>query len=130
MAITGASSYGATINEFVAHWESANEALGGADAITVAGGVGVAGSNARLARAERNALQDDIYPILKQYRRVVPSLFPPNSVFAVTLPRLTPLPGHTPAPVEASAAWDAERGRAKIAWEGLRRRAAQGVSGA
>lgn len=76
----------------------------------------VAGSNARLARAERNALQSEIYPILKQYRGVVPSLFPPKSVFVDTLPRLTPLPGHTPAPVEASASWDAGRGEARVAW--------------
>jgi len=77
----------------------------------------VAGSNARVARAERNALQDDIYPILKQYRRMVSGLFPAGSLWISTLPRLTPKPGHTPAPVEASARWDADTGQARIEWE-------------
>ncbi len=70
----------------------------------------VAGSNAKVARAERVALQDEIYPILKQYRGMVRSLFEPNSAYVQALPRLTPLPGATPEPVAVEARWDDARG--------------------
>lgn len=71
----------------------------------------------KMARSERNALQEQIYPILKQYRSVIPSYFAPNSAVAESLPRLTPKPGSTPKPVNASAVWDEAEGKARIAFE-------------
>lgn len=70
----------------------------------------------KLEREERNDLQEKIYPILKQYRVVVPGFFAPNSALMATLPRLTPEEGRTPEPVNASVVWDAAAGKAKITW--------------
>lgn len=76
-----------------------------------------AGSDVKIARAQRNKLQDDIYPILKQYRQIIPGKFAAGSVFIETLPRLTPLPGATPDAVNASAVWDAGEQKARITWD-------------
>ncbi len=71
----------------------------------------------KLEREERNEIQNRIYPILKQFRVAVPGYFAPEHPLVTTLPRLTPEPGHTPEPVEATATWDAAAGKAKITWE-------------
>ncbi len=71
----------------------------------------------KLEREERNDLQDRIYPILKQYRVAVAGFFAADSAIMESLPRLTPEPGHTPAPVNASIVWDAPAGKARIEWE-------------
>lgn len=76
-----------------------------------------AGSDLRLARAQRNKLQDEIYPILKQYRQIIPGKFAAGSVFIETLPRLSPLPGATPKAVNASGVWDAAETKARLTWE-------------
>lgn len=55
-----------------------------------------------LTRAERAAFQQEAYELMKAYRVTVPArlaLYP--SIVAV-MPKLTPEPGHTPAPVQAS----------------------------
>ena len=61
-----------------------------------------------LARGERNQLQDQVYEIMKAYREGLPgsdaAKFP---VLIETMPRLTPLPGHTPAPVNSSVTFEA-----------------------
>lgn len=71
----------------------------------------------RVVRSERNVLQDEIYPILKQYRAALPGYFAAGSVYIDTMPRLTPLPGSTPDAVNASAVWDADETKARIEWE-------------
>ncbi len=76
-----------------------------------------AGAVLRLTRARRNALQKRIYSVLKQYRQLVPGMFPEGSPYVTSLPALTPKPGHTPKPVAAAASWDAASARAKITWE-------------
>lgn len=76
-----------------------------------------AGSDLKIARAQRNKLQDQIYPILKQYRQIIPGKFAAGSVFIETLPRLSPLPGATPKAVNASAVWDAAETKALLTWE-------------
>lgn len=71
----------------------------------------------KLEREERNDMQDKIYPILKQYRMVVPGYFAADSAIMETLPRLTPEPGRTPEPVNASIVWDTTASKARITWE-------------
>lgn len=56
-----------------------------------------------LARAVRNQSQDAIYKVLKAYRQTVPPRLVLHPVMVETMPRLAPLPGHTPQPVQASA---------------------------
>ena len=56
-----------------------------------------------LERGNRNKLQDEIYLVLKCYRETVPKKLEDFPVLVETMPRLTPLPGHTPAAVNASA---------------------------
>lgn len=70
----------------------------------------------KLEREERNDLQDKIYPILKQYRVLMPTFFAETHALVDSLPRLTPEGGRTPAPVQAQAAWDAASGQGKITW--------------
>ena len=70
----------------------------------------------KLARAARNETQAVIYEILKQYRLRIPAEFAEGSAILETLPRLTPLPGHTPDPVALSAAWNATTSQANLSW--------------
>ena len=57
-----------------------------------------------LARSDRDRLQERAYAIMKAYREAVPGSVVANFPSLVeTLPRLTPLPGHTPDAVNASA---------------------------
>ncbi len=70
----------------------------------------------RLAREERNDLQEEIHPILKQYRVLMPTFVAEGHALAVTLPLLTPLPGHTPEPVAAAGSWDAAAGAGIVTW--------------
>lgn len=76
-----------------------------------------AGSDLKIARGQRNALQDEIYPMLKQYRQIIPGRFAAGSVYIETLPRLSPLPGATPKAVNASAVWDAAETKARLTWD-------------
>ena len=69
-----------------------------------------------LARGQRNETQAKLYEIFKQYRLRIPTEFPQGSAILETLPRLTPLPGHTPAPVELSGNYDAPTEKAVLAW--------------
>lgn len=70
----------------------------------------------RVARGRRNNLQDEIYPILKDYRRKVPTKFPAGHAFVESLPALTPAPGSTPDAVAAEAVWVPASTQAKITW--------------
>jgi len=56
-----------------------------------------------LARSARNRIQDKAYAVMKAYREAVPGKLAQFPDLVETLPRLTPLPGHTPDAVNASA---------------------------
>ena len=56
-----------------------------------------------LARGKRNLMQEKIYAVMKGYREVVPGICAEFPELLTSLPRLTPLPGHTPAAVGAQA---------------------------
>lgn len=70
-----------------------------------------------LKLAERNAIQDVIYPWLKSYRQVLPTYFAANSPLVASLPRLTPEAGSTPDPVLANGVWNAPTTQGKITWD-------------
>lgn len=72
-----------------------------------------------LIRGQRNETQEEIYAILKAYRKRIPSEFAEGSAILTTLPKLTPPPGHTPAPVQASGAWNAATQVAELAWSAV-----------
>lgn len=75
-----------------------------------------AGVELRVAREQRNDLQDRIYDILKNYRLKVPTALPAGHALIDSLPALTPPAGRTPAPVAAQAGWDAGSSQAKVTW--------------
>ena len=63
--------------------------------------------NVVLARAKRDEMQDEDYVILKAYRENVPSDMMAFPTLVETMPRLSPLPGHTPDAVNSSAVFEA-----------------------
>jgi hypothetical protein len=65
---------------------------------------------------ERDAKYKSIRDRLVQYRAVVPSLFAEDHPLVTSLPRLTPLPGHTPDPVVLSGAWNDGPKVAELSW--------------
>ena len=69
-----------------------------------------------LARAARNRLQTEAYALMKAYRETVPVRLTAFPDLIATLPRLTPLPGHTPVPVNASAVFEAPNA-SKVVYE-------------
>lgn len=70
----------------------------------------------KVARSERNELQDEIYAMLKSYRLALPTFFAKDSPIVESLPRLTPLPGHTPDAVTLTGEWDAAANAASLSW--------------
>ena len=56
-----------------------------------------------LARAKRDEIQADLYEIMKAYREDVPGDLMAFPTLVETMPRLSPLPGHTPQAVNARA---------------------------
>ena len=56
-----------------------------------------------VARARRNIVQNTAYEVMKSYREAVPPMLSNFPEMIETLPRLSPLPGHTPDAVNASA---------------------------
>ncbi|MBC8115369.1 MAG: hypothetical protein H7062_13380 [Candidatus Saccharimonas sp.] len=71
---------------------------------------------ADVVREERNDLQDEIYEILRKYRRNLPTAFATGHAIVDSMPRLTPEPGSTPDGVIASIVWDPVLQAAKITW--------------
>ena len=69
-----------------------------------------------LARQERNDLQEQIHPVLRDYRKALPTFFPEGHAIVESLPRLSPLPGSTPDAITASGVWDATEMKARITW--------------
>jgi len=67
--------------------------------------------------AERNALQEVIYPLLKSYRQVAPTYFAASDPLVVALPRLSPEPGSTPDGVLANGVWNAPTTQGKLTWD-------------
>ena len=67
-----------------------------------------------LARAKRNALQNDVKTLLSGYRPAVEGLFPPDSPLVVTLPVIYASSSRTPKPVQAAATYDAAEHKAVI----------------
>ena len=59
--------------------------------------------NVGLARAKCNTVKAQAYEVMKVYRETVPVKLKQFPELVQTLPRLTPLPGHTPAAVNSSA---------------------------
>jgi hypothetical protein len=64
-------------------------------------------SKVTLARSDRNIIQVKAYAVMKTYRQVLPGVIPQFPALLESMPRLTPLPGHTPEPVNASAIFQA-----------------------
>ena len=56
-----------------------------------------------LARGDRNLLQERAYATMKCYRQSVPVKLAAFPALVAALPALSPAPGHTPVPVNASA---------------------------
>jgi len=63
-----------------------------------------------LARSDRDEIQDFEYEVMKAYRESMPALISEFPSLVATIPRLTPLPGHTPAPVVATVVFQAPDG--------------------
>ncbi len=59
-----------------------------------------------LARAKRDEIQADLYEIMKAYREDVPGDLMAFPTLVETMPRLSPLPGHTPQVVNATATFE------------------------
>jgi len=70
----------------------------------------------KLARARRNRFQNRSRAILIGYREAAEGRLTQFPELLDTLPRITPLPGHTPEPVNASAIFVAPNS-SKIIWE-------------
>lgn len=64
---------------------------------------GEARQNLTLARARRDKTMKNIRAVLVQYRATVLKPLAGNEPLLNTVPRVTPEPGHTPAPVQVSA---------------------------
>ncbi len=70
----------------------------------------------KLAREERNDIQETIHARLVSYRKAVPSFFEKGSALIESLPRLSPKPGHTPDAVSLTGIWDAATASALLEW--------------
>jgi hypothetical protein len=76
----------------------------------------ITAQDATLARAARDRMQKEVYGLMKAYRDTVQALMTAHPTLIETLPRLTPLPGHTPEPVTASATFEAPNS-SKVVYE-------------
>lgn len=77
---------------------------------------GAADSAAFAQRLIRSELQDRSKNLMVTYRLKVEAMHAPDSLEVATLPRVTPLPGSTPDPVELKAEWNADTQRAELTW--------------
>lgn len=68
----------------------------------------------KLARGERDAIQERMYPIMLNYRLVLPTYFGPGTPLGDSLPRLTPEKGSTPDAAVVVGAWDAVKAKAVV----------------
>ncbi len=65
-------------------------------------------------RSKRNRIQNLIYPILKQYRAVLPTKFPADHELIPSMPKLTPDEGSTPDAVTVTAVFNPVTGQVEI----------------
>ena len=70
-----------------------------------------------ILRGERDALEGRVRAVLSAYLRAVPARLGGEHAVVRSLPRLWPLPGHTPAAVKVSGGWSPEVGAARLTWE-------------
>jgi hypothetical protein len=70
----------------------------------------------RIARGNRNVTQTRAYAAMKMYREGAENKFVMHPELIETLPRLTPLPGHTPDAVNASAVLEGTN-QAKVVYD-------------
>lgn len=70
----------------------------------------------KLDHESRNDIQDQIAPVLKAYRQVMPTFFAPGNALTDSLPAYSPGPGGTPKAVELTGAWDAAGTTARFAF--------------
>ena len=68
--------------------------------------------------SKRNLLRDELKELVKSYRALVPSFLPAGHALLATLPRYSPLPGHTPEAVSLSGAHEEVAGvhQSRLAW--------------
>ena len=88
-----------------------------AEADVQAAALVVADVNLALARAERNALERKLRSILVGYAQAVMARFGAKSHITMSVPRITPIPGHTPKPVPLTGQYDASASAALLTWE-------------
>lgn len=69
-----------------------------------------------VARRLRDAVFLRVKEMLMAYVRMVEARLPAAEPLRLSLPRLWPLPGHTPEPVELTGIWDAVLQRARLSW--------------
>lgn len=72
--------------------------------------------DAKISLEGRNDLQDQIYPVLKDYRSTMPTHFTKGHALIDSLPDLTPAPGSTPDAVTANGAWVPASSMARLTW--------------
>ncbi len=70
----------------------------------------------KVARAERDTLHRRIRNVLTAYGRGVAARLDATAPLVQTLPRLSPLPGHTPARLQPTADWDPEARATRLQW--------------
>ena len=76
-----------------------------------------AGWDAGLLRAEREVTEARLRAVLSSYDGAVFTRMGSTSPLARTVPRYSPLPGHTPGAVALAGAWEAESNAAKLEWD-------------
>ena len=69
-----------------------------------------------VARARRNGVMLRVRAMLVSYTRALPSRLPAGHALLESMPRLWPLPGHTPDPVRAAGEWLPAEKRARLTW--------------
>ena len=71
----------------------------------------------RILIEKRNDIQDEIAPILRDYRKAVEARFAPGHALMESLPRYSPVPGTKPvAPKITSAQWSAVSSVSEVAF--------------
>ncbi len=75
-----------------------------------------ANQDAVLARSQRDGIMANAKAVMVAYRKIVPARCAQFPALVDTLPAVTPPPGHTPAPVNASAVFQAPD-QAKIVYD-------------
>ncbi len=68
----------------------------------------------KLARGERDAIQVRMYPIMLNYRLVLPANFGPGTPIGDSLPRLTPEKGSTPDAAVVAGSYDAVKAKGVV----------------